>query len=236
MPYCKVILFRSCRVILFRSSKVILFRNSKLILFRILRSFYSVIVRSFYSVVVGSFYSVVVRSFYSVVLRSFYSVVIRPFYSVVVRSFYCVDIRLFYSVVVRSFYSVILRPFIPKLHCHFPLCLGPLFSYFYDHLIPNCWSHFKSVQWEPSCSTRTYSRTDRHYEANSRVSEFCEGAWRTDLCQLISVPRSLSCTQCCWYIQTLMQHWPPSYITVEWGHACVHTAHLSTVTAGVWPG
>ena len=38
----------------------------------------------------------------------------------------------------------------------------------------------KSVQWEPSCSTRKEGqrdgRTDRHDEANSRFSQFCERA------------------------------------------------------------
>jgi hypothetical protein len=34
----------------------------------------------------------------------------------------------------------------------------------------------KSVQWEPSCSMRTYERTDRYDEANSRFSQFCERA------------------------------------------------------------
>jgi hypothetical protein len=31
-----------------------------------------------------------------------------------------------------------------------------------------------SVQWEPSCSMRAGGRTDRHDEANSRLSQFCE--------------------------------------------------------------
>jgi hypothetical protein len=33
---------------------------------------------------------------------------------------------------------------------------------------------WKSVQWEPNCSTRTDGRTDRHDDANSRFSQFCE--------------------------------------------------------------
>ena len=35
---------------------------------------------------------------------------------------------------------------------------------------------WKSVQWEPSCYTWTGVRTDRHDEANSRFSQFCERA------------------------------------------------------------
>ena len=34
----------------------------------------------------------------------------------------------------------------------------------------------KSVQWEPSCPTRTDGRTDGHDEVNSRFSQFSEGA------------------------------------------------------------
>jgi len=34
----------------------------------------------------------------------------------------------------------------------------------------------KSVQWEPSCSMRTDGETDRHDEANSCSSQFCEWA------------------------------------------------------------
>ena len=32
------------------------------------------------------------------------------------------------------------------------------------------------VLWEPSCSLRTDGRGDRHGEANSRFSQFCERA------------------------------------------------------------
>ena len=35
---------------------------------------------------------------------------------------------------------------------------------------------WKSIQWEPSCSMRTDGRTDRHDEANSIFSQFCERA------------------------------------------------------------
>jgi hypothetical protein len=35
---------------------------------------------------------------------------------------------------------------------------------------------WKSVQREPSCTTRTEGRTDRHDEANSRFPQFCERA------------------------------------------------------------
>ena len=35
---------------------------------------------------------------------------------------------------------------------------------------------WKYVQWEPSCSMRTEGKTDRHDEANSRFSQFCERA------------------------------------------------------------
>ena len=34
----------------------------------------------------------------------------------------------------------------------------------------------KSVQWEPSCTTRTDGQTDRHDEANSHFRQFCERA------------------------------------------------------------
>ena len=34
----------------------------------------------------------------------------------------------------------------------------------------------KSVHWEPSCSTRTDGRTDRHDKAISRFSQFCTRA------------------------------------------------------------
>ena len=34
----------------------------------------------------------------------------------------------------------------------------------------------KSFQWEPSCSMRTDGQTDRHDEADSRFSLFCEGS------------------------------------------------------------
>jgi hypothetical protein len=33
-----------------------------------------------------------------------------------------------------------------------------------------------SFQWKPSCSKRSKGRTDRHDEANSRFSQFCESA------------------------------------------------------------
>jgi hypothetical protein len=48
----------------------------------------------------------------------------------------------------------------------------------------------KSVQWKPSCSmqrvTPTDGRTDRHDEANSRFSQFCERAPKT-LCRFASL-------------------------------------------------
>jgi len=34
----------------------------------------------------------------------------------------------------------------------------------------------KSFQWEPSCSMRTDRQRDRHDEADSRFSQFCERA------------------------------------------------------------
>jgi uncharacterized protein YegL len=40
---------------------------------------------------------------------------------------------------------------------------------------------WKSFQWEPSCSMWTDGRTDRHDEANSRFSQFCERALKTAL-------------------------------------------------------
>jgi len=33
---------------------------------------------------------------------------------------------------------------------------------------------WKSVKWEPSC----FIRTDRHYETNSRFSQFCESSYK----------------------------------------------------------
>jgi hypothetical protein len=39
--------------------------------------------------------------------------------------------------------------------------------------ILNCKISWKSFQWEPRCSMQT----DRHYEANSRFSQFWEDAW-----------------------------------------------------------
>jgi len=35
---------------------------------------------------------------------------------------------------------------------------------------------WKSVQWEPSCSTWTDGRTDKHDKANSHFQQFCECA------------------------------------------------------------
>ena len=40
-----------------------------------------------------------------------------------------------------------------------------------------CQISWKSVQWEQSCSMRTDRRTDRHDEASSLFSQFCESAW-----------------------------------------------------------
>jgi hypothetical protein len=37
---------------------------------------------------------------------------------------------------------------------------------------------WKSIQWEPSCSMRTDGRTERHDEANSSFSQFCESAYK----------------------------------------------------------
>jgi len=37
----------------------------------------------------------------------------------------------------------------------------------------------KSFKWEQSCSMRTDGWTDRHDETNSRLSQFCEGAYKT---------------------------------------------------------
>ena len=34
----------------------------------------------------------------------------------------------------------------------------------------------KSVEWEPSCSTRTDVEMERHDEANGRFSQFCKWA------------------------------------------------------------
>jgi hypothetical protein len=38
---------------------------------------------------------------------------------------------------------------------------------------------WKSVQWEPSCSTRPTGRTNRHDEANSHFSQFCERVFKS---------------------------------------------------------
>jgi hypothetical protein len=47
---------------------------------------------------------------------------------------------------------------------------------------------WKSAQWEPSCfiwtDGRTNGQTDRHNEANSRFSQFCERAWNS--CQILN--------------------------------------------------
>jgi hypothetical protein len=42
--------------------------------------------------------------------------------------------------------------------------------------VPNCQVSRNSVQWEPSCSMRTYRQTYRHDEANNCTSQFCERA------------------------------------------------------------
>jgi hypothetical protein len=36
----------------------------------------------------------------------------------------------------------------------------------------------KSIQWKPSCFMRTDGQTDRHDEANSSFSQFCESFWK----------------------------------------------------------
>ena len=49
----------------------------------------------------------------------------------------------------------------------------------------------KSVQWGPSCSKRTDGQTEKHDEANSRLSQFCESAEKKNL---VSQLRPLSCS------------------------------------------
>ena len=44
--------------------------------------------------------------------------------------------------------------------------------------IPKYQISWKSVQWEPSCFMRMDRRTDRHDEANSRLSQLCESAYK----------------------------------------------------------
>ena len=39
---------------------------------------------------------------------------------------------------------------------------------------------WKSLQWEPSCTMQTDGQTERHDEADSRFSQFCERAWKSD--------------------------------------------------------
>jgi len=41
---------------------------------------------------------------------------------------------------------------------------------------------WKSLQWEPSFSTRTDGWTDRRNEANSRFSKFCQTAYKLRMC------------------------------------------------------
>jgi len=42
----------------------------------------------------------------------------------------------------------------------------------HDRFLKN--TQISIVQWEPSCSTRTNGRTDKHNKATSRFSKFCE--------------------------------------------------------------
>jgi hypothetical protein len=54
------------------------------------------------------------------------------------------------------------------LHVKYPLCLL-LFLFFFEKTLENkAW--WKSVQWAPNC----FMRTERHDEAKSRSSQFCE--------------------------------------------------------------
>jgi len=53
---------------------------------------------------------------------------------------------------------------------------------FFGQIFENIVKHqisWKSVQWEPSCSMRTDGRKDRHDEANSCFSQFCELSWKS---------------------------------------------------------
>ena len=40
------------------------------------------------------------------------------------------------------------------------------------------WKFPLPLQWQPSCSQRTVRRTEKHVEANSRFSQFCDRAWK----------------------------------------------------------
>ena len=53
---------------------------------------------------------------------------------------------------------------------------------------------WKPVQWEPTCSMRKDRRTDGHDEATSRLSRFCERAWKHQISRLCFLPRhALNC-------------------------------------------
>ena len=49
---------------------------------------------------------------------------------------------------------------------------------------------WKSVQWEPSCSTRTDKRTDKHGEASFRFPQFCKSALKRNTIQFFFSTRS----------------------------------------------
>jgi hypothetical protein len=69
---------------------------------------------------------------------------------------------------------------------------------------------WKSVQKEPSCSMRKEGRTDGqterrkdgHDEANSRLSQFCEGAYNTVSC----LHNILMCCVLCYYKERLFPY------------------------------
>jgi len=76
----------------------------------------------------------------------------------------------------------------------------------------------KSVKWEQRRSMRTEGRTDRHDDANSRFSQFFEGAWK----------RQISKTATYWDVTpcVVAQLFPSSTQSVESVGFCLMSINL----------
>jgi hypothetical protein len=76
---------------------------------------------------------------------------------------------------------------------------------------------WKSVQWKLSCSMLADGQADRHDEANSRLSQFCERAWKAERATNLKTNRERRLSANAWVLSDIpCKPYAPPVLPLIW--------------------